>query len=148
MNSIEQEWVNGDVSLGSAANWSADEIRLVSELGYALAEQGRHQEAIAVFEGLAAVAPATHYFDSALGALWLRETDFEKALDHLDSALQNDPGNIANRVNRAEALIHLGRTKAAVDDLLELSSITSTDPLYEKSLTRAKALLATLSSSN
>ena len=144
MEALEQEWVSGEITLGAAANWSADEIRLVSELGYALAQQGRNAEAIVVFEGLAALAPATHYFDSALGALWLREANFTKALKHLNSALESDPGDIPNRVNRAEALIHLGETESAVADLRYAVESESTGPLTKQCVTRANALLATL----
>ncbi|MGH9903048.1 MAG: hypothetical protein ACRD68_14675, partial [Pyrinomonadaceae bacterium] len=64
--------MNGRASLGAAGGWTAEEMRLVADVGFALAEQGREREAITVFEGLAALAPATAYFRAALGALWLR----------------------------------------------------------------------------
>src|ERR1700750_3247447 len=107
MIQFEQEWLNGGVSLGAVAGWTADEIRLVSELGYALAEQGRNQEAITIFEGLIALAPATAYFDSAPGALWLRENDPARALPYLNAAIQSDPKDIPNRVNRGEVFLRL-----------------------------------------
>ncbi|MDH3493251.1 MAG: tetratricopeptide repeat protein [Acidobacteriota bacterium] len=144
MVAIEQEWISGDVTLGTAANWSADEIRLVSELGYALAQQGRNAEAIAVFEGLSALAPATHYFDSALGALWLREANFVKSLKHLNAALESDPDDIPNRVNRAEALIHTGDPESAIKDLSRAIATETEGPLTEQCVVRATALLATL----
>ncbi|NNE65478.1 MAG: tetratricopeptide repeat protein [Pyrinomonadaceae bacterium] len=144
MKGIEQEWIDGEVTLGAAANWSADEIRLVSELGYALAQQGRNTEAIAVFEGLAAVAPATHYFDSALGALWLRESNYPKALEHLNAAIDSDTQDLPNRVNRAETLIHLGDKDAALVDLEFAVGRSSEEPLHQNCITRASALLATL----
>ena len=144
MKGIEQEWIEGEVTLGAAANWPADEIRLVSELGYALAQQGRNAEAIAVFEGLAAVAPATHYFDSALGALWLREANYPKALEHLNAAIESDPNDLPNRVNRAETHIHLGNRDDALTDLDFAVEKTSDDPLFQNCITRATALRATL----
>lgn len=145
MKPLEQDWIAGEITLGAAAKWSADEIRLVTELGYALAQQGRNSEAIAVFEGLSALAPATHYFDSALGALWLREEDYDKALGHLNTALDSDPQDIPNRVNRAEVLINLGDTEAAINDLDFVLSSSYQDKLLEDCATRASALLATLS---
>ena len=48
----EKDWIFGNATLGAAAGWAADEIRLVAELGYALAQNGRNHEAITVFEGL------------------------------------------------------------------------------------------------
>lgn len=147
MDSLEQEWIKGDITLGTAANWTSDEIRLVSELGYALAQQGRNSEAIVIFEGLSALAPATHYFDSALGALWLREAVFEKAVQHLDSALRSDPDDIPNRVNRAEALIHEQQIEKAIEDLDHVFSSTrdiSKDSSLDNILIRARALRATI----
>ena len=146
MEALEQEWIKGEITLGAAANWSADEIRLVSELGYALAQQGRNTEAIAVFEGLAALSPATHYFDSALGALWLREAAFERAILHLNSALSSDPDDISNRVNRAEALIHEGQLEQARNDLDFAFDLGSNIKTGSPALTRAKALRDTITS--
>lgn len=117
MQSLEQEWINGKVTLGAAANWSADEIRLVSELGYALAEQGRNNEAIAIFEGLVALAPATVYFESALGSLWLRERHYNRAIQYLNKAVASDPNNVPTRVNRGEAFLQLGEFDKAKKDL-------------------------------
>ena len=107
MMQFEQEWINGGVSLGAAAGWTADEIRLVSELGYALAEQGRNPEAITIFEGLVALAPATAYFETALGALWLRENEPARALPHLNAAIAADSSDITARVNRGEVFLLL-----------------------------------------
>ena len=109
--------MDGSVSLGSAAGWTADEIRLVSELGYALAEQGRNREAITIFEGLVALAPATAYFETALGALWLRENEPARALPHLNAVLSNDPHDISARVNRGEVFLLLENYEGSRDDL-------------------------------
>lgn len=143
MQSLEQEWINGNITLGSAAQWSSDEIRLVSELGYALAEQGRNAEAIAIFEGLVALAPATVYFESALGALWLRERNYVRAIQYLDKAVDSDPSSIPSRVNRGEAYLQLGELEKASQDL---NFVLKQDAGDEKSLlhqckVRARALL-------
>ena len=52
---LDEDWLRGRASLGDASGWTPEEIRIVGELGYGLAEQGRNEEAITVFEGLAAV---------------------------------------------------------------------------------------------
>src|SRR5215204_824587 len=86
-NRLFEDWLEGRASLGAAGGWTAEEMRLVADTGYALAEQGRHDEAVAIFEGLAVLAPATAYFQSALGALWLRKGEPERALEHLEALL-------------------------------------------------------------
>lgn len=147
MIQFEQEWINGGVSLGAAAGWAADEIRLVSELGFALAEQGRNHEAITIFEGLIALAPATVYFEAALGALWLRENNPARALPHLNAALAADPHDIPTRVNRGEVFLRLENFEGAKTDLeFVLRHKTGPDNkrLLEQCLTRARALLLTV----
>jgi tetratricopeptide (TPR) repeat protein len=144
MIQFEQEWINGGVSLGAAAGWTADEIRLVSELGYALAEQGRNQEAITIFEGLVALAPATAYFETALGALWLRENEPARALPHLNNAIAADPEDITARVNRGEVFLLLGNYEGSRKDLnfvLRQEIPPEKQNLYTQCQTRARALL-------
>ena len=144
MIQFEQEWIKGGVSLGAAAGWTADEIRLVSELGYALAEQGRNQEAITIFEGLVALAPATVYFETALGALWLRENEPVRALPHLNAALAADSEDLPARVNRGEVFLLLGNFDGARDDLkfvIRQPIPADKQILITQCKTRARALL-------
>ena len=144
---LEQEWINGGISLGAAAGWTADEIRLVSELGFALAEQGRNHEAVTIFEGLAALAPATVYFESVLGALWLREDEPARALPHLNAALAADQNDIAARVNRGEVFLRLENYEGAKIDLdfvLGQEVKAENKNVLEQCLTRARALSLTL----
>lgn len=141
---LHDDWLHGRASLGAASGWTTEEIRLIADLGHALAEQGREQEAITIFEGLAALAPATGYFQSALGALRLRTGDAERALEHLDAALVFDPQDIAALVNRGEARLHLGERAIALNDLtvavrLGETSVAGASALY---VARARALLA------
>ncbi len=144
MIQFEQEWINGGVSLGAAAGWTAEELRLVSELAYALAGQGRNHEAITIFEGLIALAPATVYFEAALGALWLRENNPARALPHLNAALTADPHDISTRVNRGEVFLRLENLIESKKDLTfalkEPNNLTNKE-LADKCLIRARALL-------
>lgn len=114
---LHLDWLQGRASLGAASGWSAEEMRLIADLGYALAEQGRNEEAITVFEGLAALAPNTAYFQSALGALWLRRNEPQRALEHLEAALLSDARDVAALVNRGEARLQIGDAALAVKDL-------------------------------
>lgn len=146
MNRIDLDWVQGRASLGAAAGWTAEEIRLVADLGYALAEQGRNQEAITVFHGLASLAPATGYFQAALGALWLREGEALLAIEYLNSALTIDPQDIGALVNRGEAFLQAGEREAAARDLEVALGVNEAgdSSVHAPNLTRARALLAQL----
>jgi tetratricopeptide (TPR) repeat protein len=145
-NRLFEDWVEGRASLGAAGGWTAAEIRLVADIGYALAEQGRHDEAVTIFEGLSVLAPATSYFQSALGALWLRKGEPGRALEHLEAALAADPSDVTARVNRGEAAMQLGDRDAARRHLLAALEL---DPSPRQdgpapALVRARALLAQL----
>ena len=141
---LNQDWLQGRVSLGAAAGWTPEEMRLVADLGYALAEQGRNEEAITVFEGLAALAPATAYFQSALGALRLRTGEPQRALRHLEAALTADPQDISALVNCGEACLQLGERAAAIRYLqaaVRLGEMRG-DSASAQYVTRSQALLA------
>lgn len=147
VNQKALEWVQGRASLGAAGGWTAEEMRLVADLAYALAEQGRHDEAITAFEGLTALAPATAYFQSALGALWLRKGEPARALSHLDAALAADPADIPALTNRGEALMQTGDADGARRDFAEVLRLAVAPPpgsVAAMCATRARALLNVL----
>ena len=145
-SNLDEDWAEGNASLGAAAGWTAEEIRLVADLGYALAEYGRDEEALTIFEGLAALAPATAYFQSALGALLFRLGDLERAESHLNSALLADPQDVSALLNRGELHMQLDRRDLAIRDLaslLELPQVPN-DPEVSQYAVRARALLTIL----
>lgn len=145
-NSDYGEWLLGRKSLAGVGGWREEEVRLIADLGYALAEQGRNHEALAIFEGLAALAPATSYFQSALGALWLRLGEPQLAVEHLDAALSADTKDVNALVNRGEAHLELGNIAAAQLDLRAAVSLgaPSDETAVLACLVRARALLKRL----
>ena len=145
-NRLVEDWLEGRASLGAAGAWTAEEMRLVADIGYALAEQGRHDEAVTIFEGLSALAPATAYFHSALGALWLRKNDPARAVEHLEAALAADPADLTALVNRGEAAMQLGDRDGARKHLLAALNLDPGDPhtTAAPALVRARALLTRL----
>jgi Flp pilus assembly protein TadD len=134
--------MNGRAALGAATQWTTEEIVVIAELGYALAQQGRNEEAIAIFGGLAALAPATAYFQSALGALYLRIGDFERAENHLSAAIAGDSRDAAALINLGELLLHSGKRRAALQKLQAALDVTQDDPDPSPMAVRARALLA------
>lgn len=143
-NRLLSDWLEGRASLGAAGGWTAEEMRLVADIGYALAEQGRHDEALTVFEGLAVLAPATAYFQSALGAVWLRKGEPARAVEHLEAALAADPADVSAQVNRGEAAMQLGDGEAARRHLLAALGLAPRASQDAAALVRARALLAQL----
>jgi predicted Zn-dependent protease len=143
----EEDWLQGRASLGAAAGWKAEEIRIIADLGHALAQHGRNEEALEIFQGLAALAPATAYFQSALGALYLRVGELNQAVLHLNTALNLDPRDLPAYVNRGETLLRLTQFDAAVRDLRMAVAVAENavaDSDNQRYLARARALLAQL----
>lgn len=143
-NRLELDWLHGRASLAAASGWTAEEMRLITDLGYALAEQGHTAEALAIFEGLAALAPATGYFQAALGALRLRAGEPQLALAHLNRAIAADPHDINALINRGEAHLHLGDARAAYADLvqaLKLTTASASGDNFAAATARARALI-------
>ncbi len=112
-----EKWLRGEVSLGAAAGWNKDEIRIISEIAYSLAQQGSYDKAVILFEGLLAVAPATAYFQAALGALHLRLKNPKRAITYLDAALKIEENDVTSLVNRGEAQLLEGNIVEARLDL-------------------------------
>ena len=147
-----QKWLDGQITLGAAANWKRDEIRIISEIAYSLAQQGRNSEAVVLFEGLLALAPATAYFQAALGALFLRMKNYGRAVEHLDAALQIEPGDIISLVNRGEANLRNGNLTNARRDFERAVALFAKIPSRQTDLNdeivlsvkRARALLQTV----
>jgi tetratricopeptide (TPR) repeat protein len=145
-NRLDEDWVRGRASLGAAAAWTAEEIRLIADLGFALAEYGRDEEALTIFEGLAAVAPATGYFQSALGALFLRVGELDRAETHLNAALASDPQDMAALVNRGELYMRMEQRDLAIKDFLTLLNLPQLRANADSSqyAIRTRALLSSL----
>ena len=128
---LTQQWLEGQISLGAAAEWNKDEIRIISEIAYSLAQQGRYAEAVVIFEGLLAIAPATAYFQAALGALHLRLKNTPKAIEHLNAALKIEETDVVSLVNRGEAHLLSGSVEAARTDLEKALQIAARRPKNE-----------------
>jgi len=139
-----EEWLAGRVSLGAAADWTPEDLRIVADLAWGLAEQGRNEEALTIFEGLAVLAPTTPYFQSALGALKMRMGDIDGALTHLDAALASDPADAAALVNRGEIYARVGKRADALQSLEAAISLSASSDRSGPVTTRARALIRRL----
>jgi tetratricopeptide (TPR) repeat protein len=91
------------------AEWTEEDLYLVGALAHEIALQGRYPEALALFEGLAAVAPQQAYPRRSLAALRLRLGQPEQAL----AALRDLPAEGATPRLRLECCVQLQRWREA-----------------------------------
>ena len=154
MESTEEElveqWLKGEISLGTLSRWDKDEVRVISELGYLLSLHNLNEEAIKIFEGLNAVVPDTPYFQSSLGALYLRAGDPQKAIGYFDRVLDRED-DIVSLINRGEAYLIDKQIEVGCEDLKQALVLASNrldkhieiDEETTMAVKRARALLKT-----
>ena len=100
--------------------------------GFQAYEQGRYEEARAVFVELAAREPTEGYYRTALGAICL-------AVDELDEALRLNPQDCPALVNRGEVHLRLGNIMQGAKDF---ARVVALDPEHKDPLTERARLLA------
>lgn len=140
---ILQAWMDGRLTLARVKEWQPDEYQLLLMLGFTLHEQGRSEEAAIIFEGLVTIDPRNAYCHSALGAAYMRLEQDEKALTHLNMALQLDAKDISAYINRAELFMKQKGFQQAQADLEMAIKIGMTLGMRNQAIRRAQGLLNT-----
>ena len=100
-----------------ALGWTTEDIFLVSDRAYSLFQQGRYREAAILFEGLVAVDPGNSYCANALAACHYMLGEPQQTVAVLDRFLEVNPNDLEGHSRRCEALLHLGKTNEARQDL-------------------------------
>ncbi len=142
-DALLKAWMEGRLPLSRVKGWSPDEFQLMMILGFTLHEQGRSEEAAIIFEGLLSLDPRNSYCHSALGAAYLRLEQDEKAINHLNMALQLDSRDISAYINRAELLMKQQSYKQAQADLEMAIKLGLATGIRNEAIRRAQGLLLT-----
>jgi len=98
-------------------SWTEDEVYLLAERGYGLYQQGFYREAAVLFEGLTAIAPENAYCRTALAAAYLSLGDAQRAVQELNTLLEQNPANHEARARRTEVYCDLRLWNEARRDL-------------------------------
>jgi len=102
------------------AGWTSEELYLLADRGYGFYQQGRYEEAGAIFDGLIVLDPGNAYYRTALAAICLALGDAQRAVDELSTVLENTPADLEARARRCEAYCELRRWAEARRDLAVL----------------------------
>jgi|GEM_PF-2625936 len=78
--------------------------------------------------------------DEIIGSLYLQQRQFDKAIEHLDSALDKTPGNISTRLKLAQAQHSLVLNDDALDNV---EKILEQDPTHTEALALAARIYQT-----
>lgn len=100
-------WARGETTLQDIKGYSEEELHQIAQQGYTLFLNGKIRDARVVFEGLVAIDPRNAYYYRALGVVYHRQGDAERALRQFGHAITVAPDQPEAFVNRAE--VHIAR---------------------------------------
>ena len=112
-----KKWALGDATLQEIKSYTREELYAISQHGYTLFLNGKVKDAQVIFEGLVAIDPRNDYYYRALGVVYHRQGDAERALRQFGHAITVAPKSPAGYVNRAEVHISRRDTERALRDL-------------------------------
>lgn len=117
MERLVTQWSQGRVSLKQIVGLSEDELYAVASQGYFMFLQGKVEPARVIFEGLVAVDPRNAYYYRALGAIYWRLKETQKALKQFTYAIRVAPREVSSYINRAEIYVAQRQFQQARADL-------------------------------
>ena len=142
LKKLAEQWSQGRVSLQEIMGLNSEELYAISSQGYTFFLQGKIQPARVIFEGLVAIDPKNSYYYRALGVIYWREQEPQKALKQFTYAIRVAPGEVASYINRAEVFVASKQFDDARSDLeYALKNAQPDDALARK----AKAILTMIS---
>ena len=132
-------WAAGKITLKELKGYTDEERFAIAHTGYFFLMQGKNQEAKTLFEGLVAIDPKNDYYYRALGVIFHKLGDDERAMKQFTYAITVSPKAAASYVNRAEVFLSLQRHVEASNDLRKaLECVTPREPALAR---KARALL-------
>jgi Flp pilus assembly protein TadD len=137
-----RRWAKGEATLQEIKGYSEEELYVIAQHGYTLFLNGKVKDAQVVFEGLVAIDPRNDYYYRALGVVYHRQGDAERALRQFTHAITVSPKAPAGYVNRAE--VHIARRdfERALADLTTAVQVADdlSLPIARKALALSKLL--------
>ena len=134
------KWAAGQITLKELKGYSDDELYAIAHTGYFFLMQGKNNEAKTLFEGLVAIDPRNDYYYRALGVIFHKLGDAERAIKQFGYAIRVSPRSAAAYVNRAEVFLATSRFSEAATDLQRaLEHVTPRDVALAR---KARALLS------
>jgi Flp pilus assembly protein TadD len=104
---ILPRWAAGKVTLKDIKGYDDDELFAIAHTAYFFIMQGKNEEARTLFEGLVAIDPRNDYYYRALGVIFHKLGDADRAIKQFGYAIRVNPRSPAAYVNRAE--VHISR---------------------------------------
>jgi len=111
------QWAAGQITLKDLKGYTDDELFAIAHTGYFFLMQGKNQEARTLFEGLVAIDPRNDYYYRALGVIFHKLGDADRAVRQFGYAIKVNSRSPAAYVNRAEVYLTQDLNQEAAQDL-------------------------------
>lgn len=98
----------------TALGWKGAHLEEMRKRGVALAKEGHYERSIALFKALVLLDSDSLFDRQMIGALYVQVGNPEKALPHLEKALQLEQRHLPTHLNRARALMMIGKTEKSL----------------------------------
>ncbi|MCP5469497.1 MAG: type III secretion chaperone [Chlamydiales bacterium] len=95
--------------------WQEEQLNEIRFSGFSFLREGKYEKARLFFEALLILDPKCIFDRQTLGAIYLQVGENEKALYQLEKALSMDPSHQPTLMNKAKALLMLGKKQEALD---------------------------------
>lgn len=137
-----RRWARGEATLQELKGYTDEELYMIAQQGYTLFLNGKVKDAQIIFEGLVAIDPRNDYYYRALGVVYHRQGDVERAIRQFTHALTVAPQSPAAYVNRAEVHISRRDYEAALADLSTAIAVSTdlAEPIARKALALQRLL--------
>ncbi len=106
--------------------WTDEQLEELRFTGFSFLREGHYKKALLFFEALIILNPKSLYDTQTLGALYLQIGENKKALVTLEKASSLDPLHEPTLINKAKALLALGKNSEAINLVKKLTK--SEDP--------------------
>jgi tetratricopeptide (TPR) repeat protein len=138
-----ERWASGEQTLKEIKDYSDEDLYQIAQHGYTLYLNGKFKDAQTIFEGLVALDPKSDYYYRALGVVYHRRGDAERAIRQFTHAVKVAPRSIASYVNRAEVHVSRRDFARAIADLSQAIQLspTANDPLCRKARALKRLLI-------
>lgn len=138
-------WAQGKLTLREIRGYSEEDLYAISHVGYFFLMQGKDREARTLFEGLVAIDPRNDYYYRALGVIFQKLGENDRAIKQFSYAIRINSDSPYAYVNRAEIYLSIRSFDNAEIDLRDaLERMGRSDEQLSK---KAWALLNLVSSS-
>ncbi len=111
-----QQFADGEITGQELHALTGPQMLYIAVQGFRMFEEGKLDQARALFGALTQLDPKEPYYRTALGAVLVQLGDIDGAIVNLAKAIELNPNEIAAYVNRGECYLRDGKIAEAAED--------------------------------